>query len=300
MMLDIGSIKKNVRKLRKLLKKAPRRPNPEEIHDLRTRIRRFEAVLEALDVNSKRKERRLLRHLGRIRKYAGKVRDMDVLTGYASTVKVDQDRDCLVQLLEYLGAERYRRAEQLHARMGKHGAKLRRRLKRTLARLQKLIPKHDKNRSGDRNTTAADAMAFVLKLPSELASPATLNRKNLHAYRLKIKELRYVLEMANDPGNQEFIDKLGEVKDAIGEWHDWEELIAITVEVLDHKANCKLLREVRAISVQKYENALSLTNKMRRDYLHFSGRIRKRVSISRRRPAVQSLVGLRLFLRRRT
>jgi CHAD domain-containing protein len=134
-------------------------------------------------------------------------------------------------------------------------------------------------------------MAFVLKLSSELASPATLNRKNLHAYRLKIKELLYVLEMANDPGNQEFIDKLGEVKDAIGEWHDWEELIAITVEVLDHKANCKLLREVRAISVQKYENALSLTNKMRRDYLHFSGRIRKRVSISRRRPAVQSLVG---------
>ena len=291
MMLDIGSIKKNVRKLRKLLKKAPRRPNPDEIHDLRTRIRRFEATLEALHMNSKRNERRLLRHLGRIRKCAGKVRDMDVLTGYASTVQVDQELDCLVQLLEYLGAERYRRAEQLHARMGKYGAELRRRLKRTLAHLQKLVPNHDKNRSGDRNTTAADAMAFVLKLSSELASPATLNRKNLHAYRLKIKELRYVLEMANDPGNQEFIDKLGEVKDAIGEWHDWEELIAITVEVLDHKANCKLLREVRAISVQKYENALSLTNKMKRDYLHFSGRIRKRVSISRRRPAVQSLVG---------
>jgi CHAD domain-containing protein len=67
----------------------------------------------------------------------------------------------------------------------------------------------------------------VLKLSIELATPATLNRTNLHAYRLKIKERRYVLEMADDPGNQEFIDKLGEVKDAIGEWHDWEELIAI-------------------------------------------------------------------------
>jgi CHAD domain-containing protein len=54
---------------------------------------------------------------------------------------------------------------------------------------------------------------------------------------LKIKELRYVLEMADGPRNQEFIDRLGEIKDAIGEWHDWEELIAITVEVLDHKAN---------------------------------------------------------------
>jgi CHAD domain-containing protein len=286
MMLDIGSIKKNVRKLRKLLKKAPRRPNPDEIHDLRTRIRRFEATLEALHMNSKRNERRLLRHLGRIRKCAGKVRDMDVLTGYASTVQVDQERDCLVQLLEYLGAERYRRAEHLHARMGKYGAELRRRLKRTLAHLQKLVPNHDKNRSGDRNTTAADPMAFVLKLSSELASPATLNRKNLHAYRLKIKELRYVLEMANDPGNQEFIDKLGEVKDAIGEWHDWEELMTIAGDVLDHKANCKLMREVKAISTRRYENALSLTNKMRAGLSSFFQRVKQRLSNSKRGPAI--------------
>ena len=212
MMLDIGPIKKNICKLRKFLKKAPSRPNPDEIHDLRTRIRRLEAVLEALDVNYKCNERRLLRHLGRIRKCAGKVRDMDVLTGYASTVKVHQERDCLVQLLEYLGAERYRRAEQLHARMGKYGAKLRR-LKRSLARLQKLIPNHNKKSAGDRNTAPAEAMAFVLKLSSELAAPATLNRKHLHGYRLKIKELRYVLEMANDPGNRQLIEKLGEIKE---------------------------------------------------------------------------------------
>src|SRR5258708_27353969 len=99
MVLEVAPIKKNIRKLRKLLKKAPRRPNPDEIHDLRTQIRRFEAVLEAFDVNSKRNERRVLRHLGRIRKSAGKVKDLDLLTGYASTVNVDQERDCLVQLL---------------------------------------------------------------------------------------------------------------------------------------------------------------------------------------------------------
>jgi CHAD domain-containing protein len=227
MSLNIGRIKKNLRKLRKLLKKAPKRPSPDEIHDLRTQIRRFEATLEAFDLKSKRNDRRLLRWLRRIRKRAGKIRDMDVLTDYTSRVQLDQERDCLVQLLEYFGAERYRRAEQLHALMGKYGAKLRPRLKSTFARLQKLIPNHNKNRSVGRNAAPADAIAFVLKLSIELATPATLNRTNLHAYRLKIKELRYVLEMGDDPGNQEFIDKLGEVKDAIGEWHDWEELIAI-------------------------------------------------------------------------
>jgi CHAD domain-containing protein len=263
MVLDIGPIEKNIRKLRKLLKKSPRRPTPDEIHDLRTQIRRFEAILDALDVNSKRNERRLLRHLGRIRKCAGKIRDMDVFTDYTSTIQVDQERGCIVQLLEYLGAERYRRAEQLHALIGKYGAEFRRRLKRTLARLQKLIPDHNKNRPGGRNTVPADATTFVLKLSSELATPATLNRKNLHAYRLKIKELRYVLEMADDSNNQELINKLGEIKDAIGEWHDWEELIAIATDVLDHGANCRFLRELKAISSRKYERALSLAKKMR-------------------------------------
>ena len=133
-------------------------------------------------------------------------------------------------------------------------------------------------------------MAFVLKLSCELATPATLNRKNLHAYRLKIKELRYVLEMADDPGNQGLIDELGEVKDAIGEWHDREELIAIAGQVLDHKENCKLLREVKVITSRKYETALSLTNKMRERLSSFFKRVKKRVSTSKRRPAVQPLL----------
>jgi len=35
-------IEKDVRKLRNLVKKLPRNPTPEEIHRLRTRVRRFE------------------------------------------------------------------------------------------------------------------------------------------------------------------------------------------------------------------------------------------------------------------
>jgi hypothetical protein len=109
-------------------------------------------MTEALGVNCKRNERRLLRHLARIRKRAGKIRDLDVLTGYACTVQVDQECDCLVQLLEYLGAGHYRRAEQLHALVRKYGAELRRWLKRTLAHLQKSIPGHSKNGARIRNS----------------------------------------------------------------------------------------------------------------------------------------------------
>ena len=57
------------------------------------------------------------------------------------------------------------------------------------------------------------------------------------------------------------------------------------MDVLDHGANCKLLRELKAISARKYESGLFLTNKMRREYLHSSGRINKRVSSGKLRPA---------------
>ena len=54
-----------------------------------------------------------------------------------------------------------------------------------------------------------------------------------------------------------FAKELGEVKDAIGEWHDWEELAGIATQVIQHK-RCELLvrihstpgTEVRACSCQ--------------------------------------------------
>jgi len=59
------------------------------------------------------------------------------------------------------------------------------------------------------------------------------------------------LRLAEKPGNQEFIDTLGAVKDAIGEWHDWEELVTIAAKVLDHGGRCKLMTKLKDISHQK-------------------------------------------------
>ena len=285
MALDTDGTQKSVRQLRKLLKNPPRQPTPDEIHSLRTHTRRFESTLDALGLDSKRNERRALRDLSRLRGRAGKIRDMDVLTAHAVTVHPDQEQDCLVRLLEYLGAERYRRAEQLHTLTLQYGAAVRRRLKRTSARLKRFIEDDGEKSSARRNTASTEAMARALKLSSELTTPATLNRNNLHAYRLKVKELRDVLQMANDSDNRKFIYRLGEIKDAIGEWHDWEELTAIAMDVLDHGANCNLLRELKAISARKYESGLSLTNKMRREYLHSCAGTKKHVPTGKLRPA---------------
>jgi CHAD domain-containing protein len=110
-------------------------------------------------------------------------------------------------------------------------------------------------------------MATALELSSQLHTPARLTRRNLHSYRLKVKDLRSVLQMSDSADDQPFVDSLGEVKDAIGEWHDYEELVAIATEVLKHGKRCKLLRELNGISAEKFQRARSMAYGLRETYL---------------------------------
>jgi len=73
--------------------------------------------------------------------------------------------------------------------------------------------------------------------------------------------------MAQRANDDPFVKSLGEVKDAIGEWHDWEELIFIAKDVLDHGPKCQLLRDLKGNCRVKYEHALRLTENMRKKYL---------------------------------
>jgi hypothetical protein len=76
-----------------------------------------------------------------------------------------------------------------------------------------------------------------------------------------------VLQLSDRTSDDEFFEKLGVVKDAIGEWHDCEELITIARKLLDHGPSCKLIKHLKMISTSKYEKALSSTNQLRSHYL---------------------------------
>jgi len=267
MALDRERIQKNIRKLRKLLKKPSKLRNPQGVHDLRTRTRRVEATLRATGLASKRRESKLLRRLHPIRKKAGKVRDMDVLTGHVLELNPDGERDCVVRLLEHLGAERYRLGKQLRRVVKQNAAPARSRLKQLAEELASAADQSGGKSSETGQSPRVKAAASALDLASELSQPKNLNRGNLHSYRLKVKELRYVLKAAEGETDQHFVHALGACKDAIGEWHDWEELLAIASDVLDRGRNCKLLDQLGALCKQKFERALSITNQMRRDFL---------------------------------
>ncbi len=262
MPLDTKRIDKSIKRVSKFLKKAPKNPTPEKIHDVRTSTRRLESTLNTLKMGKTGK--RLLRDLPDIRKRCGKVRDMDVLTGLAMTVDAqDADKECLVQLLEYLGAQRSKHARKLRDLAKKEGPEIRRNLARVAKKIDKLADsgKSDNTDAGRQQTTTA------MDLADQLRTPNKLNKSNLHPYRLKVKELRYVLQLSDMERTPEIVNTLGEVKDAIGEWHDWEELVAIASDVLEDGAQSGLVQQLKKIAEEKFDRAMDVTNKMRSTYL---------------------------------
>jgi len=257
-----SELQADLQKLRKSLQGASKELTPEDVHKLRTRVRRFLSLSGSNSLPSLA-EANLGKALKRIRKRAGRVRDMDVLTAHLAAMHSDSDPSCRTQLFEYLGAKRYRRADRLTGLLEDDGPALRRKLRR----LAKGI---DKDKGLDSGKKASKAhrkqSAQVLELAAGLSEPALLSRANLHPYRLKVKELRDALRMAGGTRDSRFADALGQCQDAIGEWHDWEELIAIAEKILGHGPPCPLLQELKEIKKRKLDGALAIAERLRTDY----------------------------------
>jgi CHAD domain-containing protein len=198
-----------------------------------------------------------------------------VLTGDLTTVRVGGETECHVRLLEHLGGERRKRAGKLRKLVGNNRAELKSRLRKASAHVDKELENNEPN-------PASLAAAESLRLASDLEIPRRFNKGNLHPYRLKVKQLRYVLELA--PDQTKFIDDLGEAKDAIGEWHDWEELVAIANDVLDHGTSCKLIRKLKETADSEFEHAVRIAEQLRRKYIK-SSQNRKKLNHVRLSPA---------------
>lgn len=268
MSLDVDQIEKPARKLRKLIKGMGSTPTPDDIHKFRTNCRRIETSLEVLSLDSTDKVLRNSKHIAKLRKRAGKIRDLDVLTDYLVAMKhPNSERDCHVRLVEHLGGERRKYLKDFEAVRKQYRGQLRQGLKTIAKKMEKVVSKDGNARTGA-HPVSAKLAATALTMISKLKDPQRLHRSNLHPYRLKVKELRNLLQMAAGAEQQEFVDKLGEVKDAIGEWHDWEVLSAMATDVLEHGKGCGLEKEMRRIAESKFAAALTLTNSMRRDFLH--------------------------------
>lgn len=252
--IELDHVEKPLRKLRKMLDDFSADPCPEDVHALRTHARRLEAAIAALVPARSKEPRRVLKLLTPIRKAAGKVRDMDVLIEDALTLGTVRRAEGLVRLVEHLGEMRAKNAKKLRDTIFKHRGETGARLKE----LSKVLKKRLEDEPGTLNGDAAPQI-----LVTELSQWPQLNRENLHLFRLRIKELRYMLELSNEP-NEQWIKWLGEVKDAIGEWHDWVGLLNIAKEVLDPGTDAEVLKRIKKRSDERFNAGLTAANQMRK------------------------------------
>jgi CHAD domain-containing protein len=179
-------------------------PKSGEVHRFRTNSRRVEALVSEFAPESGNKQK-LLKLLSRLRKKAGKIRDLDVQIAFLENLKIPDRQNHRAQLLESLTSERTRRSRKLPANFDADTVrKLRKRLRRGSAAI------------------ALEGVDPVKRAMDRLPDPAAvqLNEKGLHAFRIAAKGARYLAELGDSDEANFVVEELKRAQDVIGEWHD--------------------------------------------------------------------------------
>jgi CHAD domain-containing protein len=265
---ELERARKAVRDLNKTLKGLSRDTSPEEVHKLRTTTRKVEAIVAVLTQLEGKESRRLLKSIEPIRKASGGVRDMDVLAGDARKLARRVPGDGLTRLVEQLRAAREQNADELRHVLGRRRTAARENLKAYAGLIRAAEARVKKAASANGLPTHAhdgihNAAAEVVRALSEWPE---LNTENIHEFRLKVKELRYILQLSAD-ANAGLEEALGDVQRRIGGWHDWHQLHEIATEILTPERDIELLEFIEESTKRRFDRALAAANRLRRKYL---------------------------------
>lgn len=222
------------------------------VHRLRTTIRRIERLVEYARPDLGGKQEKVLKSLSALRKKAGKVRDLDVQLKLLDAIANTSTRRDRQALTESLKRKRTRQARRVCAAIAKaQKSKLGDHLERILERAAG-APAWTVNPEAP----LLQARQELAQLASESSVSASTKARVLHKIRIKIKKIRYLAELAEkSTGQESFLAELKTTQDALGEWHDWEELTLTAEEQFGDRVNCPLLVEVRALFAAKHAAA---------------------------------------------
>src|SRR5579872_812709 len=170
MPIDLKRSRLAFQKLGREVSKLTRKPAPESVHKFRTNSRRVEAVLSEVVPELTRNEKKLLKLLSRLRKKAGRVRDLDVEIASLRSLKIPEGNGHKSQFVDALVQERSKREQKLVKAFDREtAAKIRKRLKRAANEIE--IPK------------STEPLTLTLsKLAKLCREHLPLNEKTLHQY----------------------------------------------------------------------------------------------------------------------
>ena len=216
------------------------------VHGFRTTTRRMQTLLEQLVADNDRKHKKLLKMLNRIRKSAGKVRDIDAQLEALRSLKVHQEPRRKTQLMQSLIELRTQ-----------HERKLRKLLKKQDIRdIRKRL-----RRAGDsvRLDSSKDPLSVARQMLRTVPVPkGPVDEETLHRYRLVVKSARYAAEFApKSPETNKFLAELKRMQDALGNWHDWLTLTHTAVERLGDVNQSSLVAVIHNVTRGKFRHAVS-------------------------------------------
>ena len=254
MALDIKLTRQIFQRTDRELAKIGKKPAPARVHKFRTSSRRVEAVLTELAPELHRNDERLLKMLSRLRKKAGRVRDLDVQIAALRALKFPQANGHKSQLMDALIAERSKREKKLVTAFDdKTIAEIRKRLKRAQRQFQ--VP------------AKTDPLALTLRKLRQLGARTPLTEKMLHQYRIIGKRARYIAELSGgNPQAKSTVDRLKHMQDVIGDWHDWLKLTQRAEELLGNVRDSALVAMLRNVTQAKFRQGLELVAQIRTEF----------------------------------
>jgi CHAD domain-containing protein len=216
----------------------------DQIHSFRTTTRRLQVLLEQLQPPSDRNSKKLLKQLSRIRRRAGRIRDIDVQLAALRSLKIPLEprrKTSLVQKLVDLREER-------EAQLGKLLKK--RRVSEIARRVRRCSRRAN---LGDVKEPYKVAQALWA---SACDGKSRIDEETLHRYRIAVKRARYAAEFA--PKSSEtarFIAQLKNLQNVLGRWHDWFLLTQSAAQHLGDLHQSSLVAALHNITRGKFREA---------------------------------------------
>jgi CHAD domain-containing protein len=234
------------RKAEHALRKLSSGQDAERVHRFRTTVRRLQTMLEELSPERDRNQKKLLKILERVRKRAGKVRDLDVQLTALRSLKILPEPRRKTRLTHGL----------IELRL-KHENKLRKILTRNVIReVRKRLKRASKEAGLE---TSRDPLAIARQMLAQVEFPAEpLTEDVMHQFRTAVKRARYAAEFAPKSAEaSQFIAELKRLQDAIGSWHDWLTLTHSAGTRLGDVSESSLVATLHNVTGSKFRHAVA-------------------------------------------
>ena len=277
MPIDLKRSRLAFQKLGREVTKLARTPAPESVHKFRTNSRRVEAVLSEVVPELNRNDRKLLKLLSRLRKKAGRVRDLDVEIASLRSLKIPGGNGHKSQFVDALVQERAKRERTLaKAFDSQTAAKVRKRLKRAIDDID--IPKN------------TEPLTLTLNKLAKLSPDhMPLTEKTLHQYRIIGKRARYIAELVDENSEaKRVVDQLKHLQDVIGDWHDWLKLTQRAEQLFGGVRDSALVAMLRNVTQAKFRQSVDAVAETRASLFGKKSQAIDAAAAPARKPSIQT------------